>query len=74
MIGIDTNVIMRYIAQDDAAQSARATRLIEGECSPVAPGFVALVVLVETVWVRTDGFQLLPRFRSTAETPSSDSA
>ena len=51
MIGIDTNVIVRYIAQDHAAQSARATRLIERECSAASPGFVALVVLVETVWV-----------------------
>jgi predicted nucleic-acid-binding protein len=29
MIGLDTNVIVRYIAQDDAVQSAQATQLIE---------------------------------------------
>ena len=51
MIGIDTNVLVRYIAQDDVAHSARAARLIEDECSADSPGFVALVVLVETVWV-----------------------
>lgn len=51
MIGIDTNVLVRYIAQDHAAQSSRATRLIETECSPTIPGFVGLVVLVELVWV-----------------------
>ncbi len=51
MIGIDTNVLVRYIAQDDAAQSARATRLLEKECSPATPGFVGLVVLLELVWV-----------------------
>lgn len=51
MIGIDTNVLVRYIAQDDAAQSARATVFIEKECSVTAPGFVGLVVLVEVVWV-----------------------
>lgn len=42
---------MRYIAQDEATQSARATRFIENECSASAPGFVGLIVLVEVVWV-----------------------
>lgn len=51
MIGIDTNVLVRYIAQDDLSQSARATRLIENECSASAPGFIGLIVLVEVVWV-----------------------
>lgn len=51
MIGIDTNVLVRYIAQDDAAQSSRATAFIEKELTDAAPGFVGLVVLVETVWV-----------------------
>lgn len=47
MIGIDTNVLVRYIAQHDAAQSARATAFIEKECSMTAPGFVGLVVLAK---------------------------
>ena len=51
MIGIDTNVLVRYIAQDDAAQSAQATQLIEQVCSAQAPGFIGVVVLVELVWV-----------------------
>ena len=51
MIGIDTNVLVRYIAQDHAAQSSRATSFIETECSASAPGFVGLVVLAEIVWV-----------------------
>ena len=49
MIGIDTNVLVRYIAQDDAAQSSRVTAFIEKELTDAAPGFVGLVVLVETV-------------------------
>jgi predicted nucleic-acid-binding protein len=56
MIGIDTNVLVRYIAQDDATQSARATRLIEKECSAATPGFVGLVVLVEIVWVSESSY------------------
>ncbi len=51
MTGIDTNILVRYIAQDDAAQSKRATTLIERECSETSPGFVGLVALVELVWV-----------------------
>jgi len=51
VIGIDTNVLVRYFAQDHAAQSARATRFLEHECSPAAPGFIGLVVLLELVWV-----------------------
>ena len=51
MIGIDTNVLVRYIAQDDPRQSKRASRLIEEECRASIPGFISLVVLVELVWV-----------------------
>ena len=51
MIGVDTNILIRYIAQDDATQSRRATKLIENECSADTPGYVGIVVLVEVVWV-----------------------
>jgi len=51
MIGIDTNVLVHYIAQDDAVQSAQASDLIEQECSQEIPGFVGIVVLLQLVWV-----------------------
>jgi predicted nucleic-acid-binding protein len=51
VIGLDTNVIVRYIAQDDRRQAARAVRLIEQECSETRPGFLSVVVLAELVWV-----------------------
>ncbi len=51
MIGLDTNVLVRYLAQDDAAQSAVATRLIEQDLSASSPGFISLVVLTELGWV-----------------------
>ena len=51
MIGLDTNVLVRYLAQDDARQGAIAVRLIEHELSAAQPGFISLVVLVETCWV-----------------------
>lgn len=51
MIGLDTNVLVRYLAQDDAKQAAIATRLIERDLSAAQPGFISLVVLVELCWV-----------------------
>lgn len=50
MIGLDTNVLVRYIAQDDVDQAARATRLIES-LDTENRGFVSLVALVELHWV-----------------------
>jgi len=50
LIGLDTNVLARYLAQDDPDQSARATRLIES-LDDENPGFVSLVVLSELHWV-----------------------
>jgi predicted nucleic-acid-binding protein len=49
LIGLDTNVLVRYIAQDDPAQSARATAFVEKDCSTSSPGFITHVVLVEVV-------------------------
>ena len=51
MIGLDTNVLVRYLAQDDEAQAAGATRFIETRLSERVPGFISLVVLVELCWV-----------------------
>lgn len=57
MIGLDTNVLVRYVMQDDPRQSPRATRLIES-FSAEAPGFVPVVVLVELVWVLSGSYGL----------------
>lgn len=51
MTGLDTNVLVRYLAQDDANQSRQATQLIEHELTEENPGFISLVAMVETVWV-----------------------
>ncbi len=59
MIGLDTNVLVRYIMQDDARQSAQATSLIE-ELSAQSPGFVPLVAVVELVWVLSSAYRLAP--------------
>ena len=51
MIGVDTNVLVRYLAQDDPKQSAIATRFIEDKLSAENPGFVSAVTLCEMAWV-----------------------
>jgi predicted nucleic-acid-binding protein len=50
MIGIDTNVLLRLLVRDDDAQVRAAERFIARHCSPDDPGFVSLVVIVETAW------------------------
>jgi predicted nucleic-acid-binding protein len=58
MIGLDTNILVRYLTQDDPLQSRKATELIEHRLSEVNPGFVSVVTTAETVWVldRAYGF------------------
>ncbi len=51
MIGLDTNVLVRYLTQDDPVQSPRATRIIERLLTEDRPGFISLVTIAETVWV-----------------------
>jgi predicted nucleic-acid-binding protein len=60
MRALDTNVLVRYLAQDDARQSARATRLLERELTTSDRGFVSLVVLLETVWVMESRYAVEP--------------
>ena len=57
MIGLDTNVLVRYIMQDDAKQSAKATKLIESLDSD-APGYITMVSVVELYWVLTSCYEL----------------
>jgi predicted nucleic-acid-binding protein len=51
MIGLDTNVLVRYLTQDDPIQSPKATEIIERHLTEQNPGFVSVVAMVETAWV-----------------------
>ena len=51
MLGIDTNVLVRFLVRDDAAQFEKARRLIRREVAAEGGVLVSLVVLAETVWV-----------------------
>lgn len=56
MIGLDTNVLVRYFTQDDPGQSRRATAFIEAQCTEDNAGFVSTVVLCELTWVLDSGY------------------
>jgi predicted nucleic-acid-binding protein len=51
VIGLDTNILVRYLAQDDPVQSFKATELIERRLTRDDPGFVSVLAMAETVWV-----------------------
>jgi predicted nucleic-acid-binding protein len=61
VIGLDTNVLVRYLAQDDPVQSPKATELIERRLSEESPGFVSVVAMVETAWVLDRAYGLADR-------------
>lgn len=51
MIGVDTNLIVRIVARDDATQSPAAKEFVTREFEANGPVFVNSVVLAELVWV-----------------------
>ncbi len=50
MIGLDTNVVVRYLVQDDPQQSAAASAVVDA-LTENEPGFLSLVTVVELHWV-----------------------
>jgi predicted nucleic-acid-binding protein len=58
MIGIDTNVLVRFLVRDDSAQFEAARRLFNREVSAGHPVLVSLLVLLETEWVLRSRYAL----------------
>jgi predicted nucleic-acid-binding protein len=52
VIGLDTNILVRYFVKDDPEQTRQAVNLIYA-LSPAEPGWVGLASLLELVWVMT---------------------
>jgi predicted nucleic-acid-binding protein len=50
MIGLDTNVLVRYLTHDHPTQTAAAMRVMNS-LSFDSPGFLSLIVIAELVWV-----------------------
>jgi predicted nucleic-acid-binding protein len=58
MIGLDTNILVRYLTQDDPIQSPKATEIIERRLTEENRGFVSIVAIIETVWVLDRAYRL----------------
>jgi predicted nucleic-acid-binding protein len=51
MIGLDTNVLLRYLLQDAPKQTRQATLIFDRQLSEQNPGFISLATVLEIVWV-----------------------
>ena len=56
MIGLDTNVLVRYLVQDDPAQSRQASAFIDRAAAKETAMFINHVVLCELAWVLGRGY------------------
>ncbi|MFZ0304613.1 MAG: type II toxin-antitoxin system VapC family toxin [Terracidiphilus sp.] len=57
MIGIDTNILLRFFMKDDPVQTPLAVRTIYS-LSPEQPGWISLLVLAELAWIFRRIFKL----------------
>ena len=83
MLGLDTNVLVRYLVRDDEAQFDKARKLIKRELAGDRRVFVSHLVLLETEWVlrcryglskalvveTLSGFSMRPKFNSRTSQP-----
>ena len=58
MIGLDTNILVRYLTQDDVVQSPIASDLLERRLSAETQGFISVVAMAETVWVLQRNYRM----------------
>lgn len=58
MTGLDTNVLVRYLTQDDPAQSRKANALIDGAVHEGERLHLDVVVLCEVVWVLRGAYEI----------------
>jgi predicted nucleic-acid-binding protein len=57
VIGVDANVLVRFLTRDDERQYRLAQAFSDGR-SPASPAFVSAVALAETVWVLRSSYRL----------------
>jgi predicted nucleic-acid-binding protein len=57
MIGLDTNLLVRYLTRDDPAQFAKASKLIEAGVSSGERFVINTAVLCELVWVLRTAYE-----------------
>jgi predicted nucleic-acid-binding protein len=58
MIGLDTNILVRFMTQDDPQQSALANDVFQTRLTEEEPGFVSVVAVAEMAWVLDRSYRL----------------
>jgi predicted nucleic-acid-binding protein len=58
MLGVETNVLVRYLTRDDQPQYEKARRMIDREVAKGEPVLVSLLVLLETEWVLRSRYEM----------------
>jgi len=58
MLGVDTNVLIRYLVRDDRPQYEKVRRLVDREVEKGEPPLVSLMVLLESEWVLRSRYEL----------------
>ena len=58
MIGLDTNVLIRYLVRDDQHQYEKATRLLRRAVEAGEPIMVSLLTLLEMEWALRSRYAL----------------
>lgn len=66
MKGLDTNIVLRYVLQDDRAQAAAVNKLVEQLGGPAGPGFISLPTILEVAWVLRSRYRMSPSVIATA--------
>jgi predicted nucleic-acid-binding protein len=56
--GLDTNVLVRYLTQDEPAQARRASAIIEGTLAKGGNCYLSVIVLCEIAWVLRGAYGL----------------
>jgi len=57
VIGLDTNVLLRLLLDDDAAQGTRITKLFDAHVQAPGSAHIADVVLAEAMWTLGSAYQ-----------------
>src|SRR5438045_6556370 len=60
MLGLDTNILVRLLIEDDAAQTRRARKLVDTAIAEEETVLVSLPVLLETEWVLRSRYEMPP--------------
>jgi predicted nucleic-acid-binding protein len=57
MVGLDTNILVRFVTRDDEPQWKLVDAFLKENCSSKNPGWISCIVLCEMVWVLSAGYE-----------------